>query len=62
MRARGYEKVTKQKAEKCAKWLSYCLEIGWRKSDLPELQKLWMNGHDDKGNYIRTTLTPANKN
>lgn len=42
----------RRKIEKCAKWLAYCLEIGWKKSQLDELEKLWMQGHDDNGNVI----------
>jgi hypothetical protein len=32
---------SKRAITKCAKWLAYCLEIGWDKKDLPELEKLW---------------------
>lgn len=30
----------------CANWLSYCLSIGWSKSDIPQLEKLWWKGHN----------------
>lgn len=33
----------------CAKWLSYCLEIGWPKSALDKLEELWWEYHDDYG-------------
>jgi len=33
----------------CARWLQTCLEIGWRKSDLDALEKLWWEHHDDNG-------------
>ncbi len=33
----------------CADWLLFCLYIGWKKSDLDALQKLWLKYHDDDG-------------
>jgi len=36
----------------CAEWLKYCLSIGWRKSDLDDLQRIWWQWHDDDGNLI----------
>lgn len=35
----------------CAEWLSYCLSIGWRKSDLDALESLWWQYHDDRGQW-----------
>ena len=35
---------------KCAKWLSLCLKLGWRKESLDLLESLWWEHHDDKGN------------
>jgi len=29
----------------CAEWLVACLEIGWSKSDLDDLEKLWWKYH-----------------
>lgn len=29
----------------CAQWLAYCLSIGWDKSDLDELQRIWWQYH-----------------
>jgi hypothetical protein len=40
-----------RKARLCAKWLKYCIEIGWDKSQLDALQKLWMDNHDDQGKF-----------
>lgn len=40
-----------KKVKKCAEWLAYCLEIGWDKSQLDALEKLWMDNHDDNGNF-----------
>lgn len=40
-----------KKIKKCAEWLAYCLEIGWDKSQLDGLEKLWMDNHDEFGNF-----------
>lgn len=40
---------TARAIEACAKWLSYCLRIGWRKTDLDELEALWWKYHDEQG-------------
>lgn len=39
-----------QAAEKKAKWLSYCLEIGWDKSELDSLSEIWDEHKDEYGN------------
>ena len=39
---------------KCANWLSYCLEIGYKKSDINGLESLWWRFHDDNGNLIKS--------
>lgn len=36
----------------CAKWLSYCLSIGWAHSDLDALDGIWWNWHDDYGRLL----------
>jgi len=33
----------------CARWLSYCLSIGWRKDQLDALEALWWKYHDENG-------------
>ena len=33
----------------CAKWLQWCLRIGWPKSALDDLEKLWWKHHDRFG-------------
>ena len=39
---------------KCAKWLAYCLEIGWNKSQLDALEKLWWEHHNCRtGEVVR---------
>jgi hypothetical protein len=35
--------------QKCAAWLAYCLRIGWQRSQLDALEKLWWEHHDDNG-------------
>jgi hypothetical protein len=40
-----------QKALKqCAKWLAYCLKIGWSKEQLDRLEAIWWKYHDENGN------------
>jgi hypothetical protein len=40
-----------QKALKqCAKWLAYCLKIGWGKEQLDRLEAIWWRYHDENGN------------
>jgi hypothetical protein len=36
--------------ELCAKWLAFCLKIGWQRSDLDRLEGLWWEHHDEYGN------------
>ncbi len=33
----------------CAEWLVKCLEIGWPKSALDELEEIWWKFHDANG-------------
>lgn len=40
---------TRSALMKCAEWLVFCLSIGWPKSDLDDLEKLWWKGHDWRG-------------
>lgn len=32
--------------KKCARWLQVCLELGWSKSELDFLERLWWKYHD----------------
>ena len=32
--------------KKCAKWLKYCLEIGYENKDIEKLEELWWEHHD----------------
>lgn len=43
--------MTKQRAlMKRAEWLAYCLEIGFTKDQLPDLEKVWDTYKDEYGN------------
>ena len=33
----------------CAYWLAQCLKLGWPKSSLDQLEKLWWHYHDEQG-------------
>lgn len=35
---------------KLARWLSYCLSIGYKKTDLNGLTKIWRQHKDEHGN------------
>lgn len=35
--------------KECAEWLTTCLRLGWAKSDLDDLERLWWEYHDDYG-------------
>lgn len=39
---------TEKASKKLAKWLAYCLEIGWSKDHLDALEELWWKYHDSK--------------
>ncbi len=36
----------------CARWLAYCLDLGWPRSDLDRLEHLWRRHHDDRGRLL----------
>ncbi len=36
----------------CAEWLAYCLQIGWTRSQLSDLEGLWWKYHDERGKLI----------
>ena len=40
------EGVTKRGSKKCAEWLAYCLETGWKKEQLDELEKVYWKWRD----------------
>lgn len=51
-----HSKYDKSKAAmKRAKWLAYCLEIGWDKHLLPRLEKVWDSYYNENG--IRRPIT-----
>lgn len=33
----------------CAKWLAFCVRIGWPKTVLDDFERLWWQYHDDRG-------------
>lgn len=41
-----------QNIKKCAEWLAFCLDIGFTKEQLPELEKLWYKYRDENGNLL----------
>ena len=49
------EQAIKKKAE----WLSYCLNIGFPKSDLDELSNIWDKFKDENGNLKEQPSTPT---
>ena len=36
--------------QKCADWLLLCLSHGWKKEQLDDLEKIWWEHHDGRGN------------
>jgi hypothetical protein len=52
-RRKGGAMRTTKALTHCSFWLSYCLAIGWKKSDLDFLESLWWKYHDDYGNLRR---------
>jgi hypothetical protein len=36
----------------CARWLGFCLKIGWQQADLDRLEALWWEHHDDRGRLL----------
>jgi hypothetical protein len=40
---------TQKAIKECAKWLSYCLKIGWSKGSLDQLERIWWEYHDEMG-------------
>nr|WP_298660285.1 hypothetical protein [uncultured Flavobacterium sp.] len=43
---------TNKAVESCTKWLSYCIEIGWDKSQLDALETIWWEHRDNNGNLL----------
>lgn len=37
----------------CAEWLKKCLDLGWPKSAIDDLEKLWWKYHDERGNPVK---------
>ena len=47
--------------KECAKWLAYCLSIGWKEAELVELERMWWVHHDKYGNRIKLPPPPLEK-
>jgi hypothetical protein len=45
---------TQRALKACAIWLAYCVQIGWAKEKLDELEALWWKFHDDQGRITST--------
>ena len=39
---------------KCARWLAFCLKIGYGKNQLDGLEKIWWKFKDHNGNLKKT--------
>lgn len=44
---------TTRALSECLKWLKTCLDLGWPKSALDELERLWWKYHDNYGRLIQ---------
>lgn len=49
----GERKPTYKAAREFAQAMQYLLTIGWKKEELPFLEKLWWSIRDDNGNIVR---------
>jgi hypothetical protein len=41
-----------QAVKKCFEWLKWCLDNGWPRTALDDLEKLWWQYHDEHGELI----------
>lgn len=46
------ERPTVKALQECAVWLQTCLGLGWPRSSLDELERLWWQYHDAHGRLI----------
>jgi len=46
------ERRSQKALVECARWLTACLKLGWKKSDLDVLEALWWKYHDHRGRLI----------
>lgn len=46
-------KPTNEAIRLCAQWLAFCVQIGWRNSDLDWLESLWWKYHNYRGELAR---------
>jgi hypothetical protein len=38
----------------CTKWLRYCIDIGWSRAEIDDLERIWWRHHDEHGNLLKT--------
>lgn len=43
----------------CAEWLKTCLDLGWPKSALDDLERLWWKHHDERGRLVTEDANDA---
>lgn len=44
------DEPTRNARKRCAEWLALCVRVGWDKSKLDALERLWWEHHDRNGN------------
>lgn len=44
---------TQRAARDCANWLRACLQLGWRRESLADLEEIWWTHHDYLGRLCR---------
>ena len=49
--------ASQQACRKLQEWLNACLQMGWRKSDLPALTDLWWEYHDEETGELLPSFT-----
>jgi len=51
-RAEQARQRTRRALTACASWLAYCLSIGWKRTELDDLEQIWWRWHDENGNRL----------
>lgn len=54
-------KPTQKALRQCAEWLAQYVRMGGSKANLGALEKLWWDGHDERGN-LKIFTKPENIN
>lgn len=47
--------ATSKAIRDCAYWMTACLDFGWPKESLDDMQSLWWKYHNEKGELIKTS-------